>query len=102
MFASNSRIEIGQAWIKGSKEGSMQVERSTKSQRIDYGQARARAQGARAHIAESARDAHAYRARTRRCLHMASLRQHVPGDFEGFLNPFWRQLLIERNKRIKA
>ncbi|KAL4276451.1 hypothetical protein AHAS_Ahas20G0208500 [Arachis hypogaea] len=54
MFASNSKIEIGQAWIKGSKEGSMQVEGSTKSQRIDHGQARVRAQGARAHIAESA------------------------------------------------
>ena len=57
----------------------MQVERSTKSQRVDLGQARVRAQGARAHIAELARDAHAYRARTRawswaRGLELAQLR----------------------------
>ena len=65
----------------------MQVERSTKSQRIDLGQARVRAQGARAHIAELARDAHAYRARTRRSLHVILLLQHVPGDFGRFQQP---------------
>ena len=75
-----------------------------KSQRSEISQARARAQGARAHIAESARGAHAYRARTRRSRHMTSLKQHVPGDLEGFLNPFWRQLLIEgiKGSRIEG